>query len=160
MFEKIYVVDCSHQPCDYPDFPVSFNRKDVADYLHKYCVKVTERTVDKITYTKNDMIVTCGVDEYAFSDFNRWVFLDEDSAEARAHKLWDDLQPDEWPEFVRYGRGVPWWAVRPPDKFAVMSGSEIKKTLTVVENRPCGSWMIVATDGTHTSEPGFYDEES
>ena len=117
MIEYIYVVSAVHNPDYAGEHPLSFKAGDTAMFSRNYTVRVHKLRVESVTVNDLDVIVKTGAYEYAFCDFNKTVFLDEESANDRARELWKDLQPDEWPDFRINNKDVPWWFVRPPKSF-------------------------------------------
>ena len=132
MIDYIYAVTAVHNPEYLGEHPLSFKTGDTATFSRNYIVRVHKFMIDSVTVTGLDIIVKAGVYEFAFCDFNRSVFLDEESANCRAKELWDDIQPDEWPDFRLNNKNVPWWFVRPPKSFW-SAGEEYP--ITAVEER-------------------------
>lgn len=150
MIDYIYAVTAVHNPEYLGEHPLSFKAGDTATFSRNYIVRVHKFIIDSVTVTSLDIIVKAGVYEFAFCDFNRSVFLDEESANRRAKELWDDLQPDEWPDFQLNNKNVPWWYVRPPKSFWIR-GKEYP--VTGVRER-LGNYYI-CSGNTETINPEF-----
>lgn len=155
MIDYIYAVTAVHNPEYLGEHPLSFKTGDTATFNRNYIVHVHKFLIDSVTVTDLDVIVKAGVYEFAFCDFNRSVFLDEESANRRAKELWDDLQPDEWPDFRLNNKDVPWWYVHPPKSFW-LRGKEYP--VTGVKER-LGNYYI-CSGNTETINPEFESESS
>lgn len=150
MIDYIYAVTAVHNPDYIGEHPLSFKTGDTAKFTRNYIVRVHKLQIDSVTVTGLDIIVKAGVYEFAFCDFNRSVFLDEESANRRAKELWDDIQPDEWPDFRLNNKNVPWWYIRPPKAFWIR-GKEYP--VTGVRER-LGNYYI-CSGNTETINPEF-----
>ena len=150
MIDYIYTVTATHNPEYLGEHPLSFKAGDTATFSRNYVVRVHKFLIDSVTVTDLDVIIKAGVYEFAFCDFNKNVFLDEESANRRARELWDDLQPDEWPDFRLNDKEVPWWYVRPPKSFW-LKGKEYP--VTGVRER-LGNYYV-CSGNTETVNPEF-----
>lgn len=151
MIDYIYAVTAIHNPDYVGEHPLSFKAGDTAKFTRNYVVRVHKLRIESITVTTGfDVIVKADAYEYAFCDFNKRVFLDEESANDRARELWDDLQPDELPDFRLNNKNVPWWYVRPPKSFWIR-GKEYP--VTGVRER-LGNYYI-CSGNTETINPEF-----
>lgn len=150
MIDYIYAVTAVHNPEYLGEHPLSFKAGDTAKFTRNYIVRVHKFMIDSVTVTGLNIIVKAGIYEFAFCDFNRSVFLDEESANRRAKELWGDLQPDEWPDFRLNNKNVPWWFVRPPKSFWIRG-----KEYPVTEVRERLGNYYICSGNTETINPEF-----
>lgn len=150
MIDHIYVVSAIHSSEHLKVGPLSFKAGDMADFMTTYSVYVQKTIVESISIDNFNVVIKAGDCEYAFWDFNRNVFLDEESANKRARELWNDLQPDEWPDFRLNNKEVPWWYIKPPKSFWI-KGKEYP--VTGIRER-LGNYYI-CSGNTETINPEF-----
>lgn len=150
MIDHLYIVSAIHNSDHVWVRPRSFRTGDTADFLKAYIVRVHKMPVESIVIDNFNVVIKAGVYEFAFCDFNRSVFLGEESANRRAKELWDDIQPDEWPDFRLNNKNVPWWYVRPSKSFWIR-GKEYP--VTGVRER-LGNYYI-CSGNTETINPEF-----